>query len=419
MFMTTARTAPSTDPGVRRWTLGVFAIFFVCGITVASWMARLPRVRDLLGATTLQMGLLIGGLSIGSIAGLLLSSHVIAALGARRTMGTGGTVMLLGMLVAGLGTIVPAYWLILLGLIVFGVGMSSSDVAMNLSGAANERRAGRTIMPLFHAFFSFGTMAGAGIGALMERIHLPVAWHLGLIVLVGFGALVWALPRIQDERGTLEATEDAEPEQGWRERLSVWKQPTTLLIGLIVLGMAFAEGSAGDWLALAMVDERGTTNATGAVVFGIFVTAMTVGRIAGVKVLDRFGRVPVLRVSALMGVIGLSMVIFIDSVPVAIVGTVLWGLGASLGFPVGMSAAADDPRQAAARVSAVATIGYLAFLVGPPGIGLLGEHVGLLGALVVVLVLIAVAAVVAPAARERQPLGSADRDTPGAPAKLP
>jgi len=84
---------------------------------------------------------------------------------------------------------------------------------------------------------------------------------------------------------------------------------------------------------------------------------------------------------------------------VAMVGAVLWGLGASLGFPVGMSAAADDPAHAAARVSVVASIGYTAFLGGPPLIGFLADHVGVRDALWVVLAVLAVAVVVASAAR--------------------
>ncbi len=94
------------------------------------------------------------------------------------------------------------------------------------------------------------------------------------------------------------------------------------------------------------------------------------------------------------------MLIFVDVIPIAIVGVVLWGLGASLGFPMGMSAAADDPRSAALKVSAVATIGYVAFLAGPPLIGFLGEHIGLLGALLVVFVFIIAAGLASGAARE-------------------
>jgi cyanate permease len=124
--------------------------------------------------------------------------------------------------------------------------------------------------------------------------------------------------------------------------------------------------------------------------------------LGGVIILDRFGRVPVLRGSAVLAIIGLIMVIFGPTLWVAIIGIVFWGLGSALGFPVGMSAAADDPATAAARVSAVATIGYLAFLIGPPLLGALGEAVGLLNALLVVLVLVVIAGVSSGAAREPQ-----------------
>lgn len=129
---------------------------------------------------------------------------------------------------------------------------------------------------------------------------------------------------------------------------------------------------------------------------------MTAGRLGGVLLIDRFGRVPVLRVSFLLAAAGLFVIIFVPDPGVATIGAIAWGLGAALGFPIGMSAAADDPKTAAARVSAVATIGYLAFLAGPPAIGFLGEHVGLLNALVLVLVLCVVGALVANAARETE-----------------
>jgi MFS family permease len=192
-----------------------------------------------------------------------------------------------------------------------------------------------------------------------------------------------------------------------RTSLAVWRDPSILLIGVIVLGMTFAEGSASDWLALAVVDGHGQSDATGALVFGVFVTAMTVGRVAGGPVLDRLGRVPVLRACSALGVAGLLLVILAPSTPLLIVGTVLWGLGASLGFPVGMSAAADDTANAAARVSAVAMIGYFAFLVGPPVLGLLGERWGILNALYVIVVLMVLAGLAAPAARERTRAGRA------------
>jgi fucose permease len=385
----------------RSWTAAVFVIFAICGIALAGWMARLPAVRDALHASTLQMGLLMVGISTGSIIGLLSSSHLIAKYGARTVITVAGSVNLLGLAGAGVGVAAHSYPLILLSLFVFGLGTSNTDVAMNLSGAANEKVMGRTLMPLFHALFSLGTVAGAALGAVCAKVGVPVVWQTSVTAVVLAVALLVAVSRLQHESLGIGTDSEGQDHPGWRERLGVWRQPTTLLIGLIVLGMTFAEGSAGDWLALGMVDERHASAATGAVLYGVFVTAMTVGRVLGVVVLDRYGRVPVLRATAACAVAGLGLVIFVPAPWASLVGAALWGLGASLGFPVGMSAAADDPRNAAARVSAVATIGYLAFLVGPPLLGFIGEHAGILHSLTLVLVLIALAVFAAPAARER------------------
>jgi cyanate permease len=114
--------------------------------------------------------------------------------------------------------------------------------------------------------------------------------------------------------------------------------------------------------------------------------------------------------------VGIAVMILVPHPVAAGIGIFAWGLGAALGFPVGMSAAADDPARAAARVAAVATVGYFAFLVGPPLLGFLGEQFGLLSAFWVVLVLIAVAYVATPAARET---GSAARRPSAAPSPTP
>ncbi len=412
---TAAGAAISNTDGLSRhqvvaWRNATFVIFGLCGIGMASWVARVPAVRDGLHASTLEMGRLIFGLAAGSIIGLLASSHIIARFGAARTIAWCLTVGPIGLTVAGIGaTVGPSFAVTFGGLALFGAAFGMCDVAMNVSGAANERVLRRAIMPLFHAAFSFGTMIGAGLGALAESIGLPIAIHTGIISIVMVAGTLIATRFLQSEHLVAEETEPApgdDREVTWRDRLSIWRDSRTLLIGLIVLGMAFAEGSANDWLALAMVDGHGVSNASGAVVLGVFVTAMTVGRIAGVPMLDRFGRVPVLRTSSVLAALGLLIVIFVPSAVVAVFGVVLWGLGSALGFPVGMSAAADDPRTAAARVSAVATIGYCAFLVGPPLIGFLGEHFGLLHALLIVLVLVAIAALVSHAAREPHPAGA-------------
>lgn len=124
---------------------------------------------------------------------------------------------------------------------------------------------------------------------------------------------------------------------------------------------------------------------------------MTIGRFTGGWFIDRYSRVAVVRACAIMGVLGIGMIVFVDNDLLAGVSVMLWGLGTSLGFPLTISAAGDTGPDAATRVSVVATSGYIAFLVGPPLLGFLGEHYGLRYAMLVVLSLMIIAALVAKA----------------------
>ena len=381
---------------VTAWRNAVFATFFAMGLGYASWMARLPHVRDQLGVTTGEMGLILLGISIGSVTGLLLASHIIHALGTRVVVAFGMMVVSAGLSLAGWAADGGLAWLVITGFLLGGSVTGITDVAMNISGAANERAVGKPIMPVFHAFFSLGTVAGAGLGGLCELLGIGLGWQatgVGLAT-VGLGLVVYrALPADV-------AAEDEEPVT-LRERLAVWKDPRTILLGLLVLGMSLTEGSANDWLALTMVDGHGFTNEGGAFMLALFLTAMTGGRLLGVGLLSRYGRVPVLRLTAAIAAVGLLLVIFTEHPALVIGGVVLWGFGASLGFPVGMSAASDEPRLAAARVGTVSAIGYIAFLAGPPLLGLLGDAIGLRLALLAVLAFVLLSLATSHVARER------------------
>ncbi|WP_369831148.1 MFS transporter [Cryobacterium sp. M15] len=391
----------SARPALLGWRNAVFAAFFVSGLGLASWMSRVPAVRDGLRLDTAQVGLLIFGLSAGSVVGLLIAAGLLNRLGARRAMLLSVSLSASGLVLMGAGvSVVPSAPFVFAALAVFGIGMGSVDVMMNVEGAAAERAIGRTLMPLMHACFSLGTVVGALGGAAASAWQVSVFWHLMIVAVLVLSTIVVAVRFLPAPVNTTEA--DA-PTPAWRNRLrdslAVWRDRKLLLIGVIVLGMTFAEGSANDWLALASVDGHGLSNTDGAIVFGVFVAAMTVGRVIGGPVLDRFGRVLVLRACAGIGIAGLALFILAPNTPLVIAGTILWGIGASLGFPVGMSAAADDTKNAAARVSAVAIIGYFAFLVGPPVLGLLGEAWGILNALYLILALMVLAGLAAPAAR--------------------
>ena len=383
------------------WRNAVFVSFALNGFGISAWVARIPSVRDHLGITVAQVGILILGVSVGSVIGLVLASHIVHWLGGRQSIRLSLIVAGAALAAVGFGTtVLSSFGVVLAALLLYGFCSAICDVAMNVEGAAVERASGRTIMPLFHASWSLGTVVGAALGSAAAFAGVDPVWHLSAIGLLLIIAIPIVARHIPDDEHLDEHGTPAAPAT-FSERMSIWLEPRTLLIGLIVLGMAFTEGSANDWLALGMVDDRGVDNGQGALLFGVFTVSMTLGRIGGGPLIDRVGRVVALRASGVAAAIGLAIVILVPSVPIAVVGIVLWGIGASLGFPMGMSAAGDDPTRAAPRVSAVATIGYVAFLVGPPVIGFVGDRIGILNALWIVLVLIVLAVLAAPAARER------------------
>ncbi|HYI53597.1 MAG TPA: MFS transporter [Microlunatus sp.] len=380
----------------RVWRNAMFVIFAACGFALAAWVSRTPAVRDGLGASTGHMGWLIFAIAGGAIFGLVSAGALIGRFGARPVIRIALITAALGLLVVAIGAGLTSSGTVFAGLLVFGLGFGTCDVSMNVAGAANERVLGRTVMPIFHAMYSIGTLTGAALGVLATLLGISVGVHLAVAAVILLIAVIPAVRLVPEGVGRAGG---AQPKLTAAERLAVWKDPRTLLIGLMVLGMGFAEGAAEDWLPLATVDGYGVSETVGAALFGIFVVTMTVGRLFGVLLIDRFGRVATLRASALVAALGLTITIFGPSAVTAALGIALWGLGTSLGLPVGMSAAADDPRTASARVSAAATVGYAAFLFGPPVLAMLGEHVGLLHSFVAVLALVVVAGLIAPAAR--------------------
>ena len=382
---------------LRLWAL--FMFFFIPGLLMASWATRTPAIRDLLTLSTAEMGIVLFGLSIGSMSGILCSAWLVKRFGTRKVIRTTMLCAVAGMLVLSLALWLASAPLFAFGLAIFGGSFGSAEVAINVEGAAVEREMNKTVLPMMHGFYSFGTLVGAGIGMAVTGFGLHAAPHILLAALVAIAPIVIAIRAIPDGTGK-NAAESAHSDA---KGLPVWRDVQLLLIGVIVLAMAFAEGSANDWLPLLMVDGHGFSPTSGSLIYAGFTLGMTLGRFTGGWFIDRYSRVTVVRASAIMGALGIGLIIFVDSPWVAGVSVLLWGLGASLGFPLTISAASDTGPDAPKRVSVVAITGYLAFLVGPPLLGFLGEHFGLRSAMMAVLGLVMIAALVARAVAKPQP----------------
>ncbi|MDQ0693374.1 MFS transporter [Arthrobacter sp. W4I7] len=388
-------TGTAQQAGLKAAAAATFVVFGINGLVFASWAARIPAVTQTLQITSGQMGTLLLCTAVGSLLALPTAGWVVGRLGTANTVRLGGLLasaagvgIALSLAAASIpGTAVSLFF--------FGIAIGLWDVSQNIEGADVEHKLRRTIMPQFHAAFSGGAFLGALIGAGLSNLGVDLPLHLlvivGIVLVVTMAAPRYFLPHVAIPA----PAEGAKAAKG----PSAWRDSRTVLIGVVVLGATLTEGAGNDWIAKASVDGLGTTESTGALMFALFVLAMTAMRFLGGRVIDKYGRVAVLRASMAAAAAGLCLFVLAGNAWLAAGGAALWGVGAALAFPMGMSAAADDPQRAAARVSVVSTLGYISFLAGPPLLGYLGDLTGIHHALLAILAPILVALLLAGAAR--------------------
>jgi fucose permease len=367
--------------------------FGVIGLAYASWAARIPQVKAQLGLSASHLGLVLLAMAAGSMVTLPLAGRIVSRWSSRWTVRGGGLVEAVGIWIVAFGAR-GSVAAVFVGLFVAGLATGLIEVGMNVQGGSVERRIARPIMPRFHASFSIGTVIGAFLGAAMIVTGISVTADL-----VAIGCLVPLVTWVQS-RDYIHDTHDVDPADTETEvrHSHAWFERRTLLVGLVVFAFALAEGTGNDWIGVSMIQGHHTAAALGTIIYGVFLAASTIVRWNGPHILDRWGRVTSLRWLGVIAVLGLLIFTLTPSVPLAFVGAAVWGMGISLGFPVGMSAGSDHPAFAAARVGVIASIGYAAFLGGPPLIGLLAAWLGLPHALWVDIIPLLPAIVIAGAA---------------------
>ena len=397
-----SRLVPGIVPSVpdplvaraRRLLLGLFALN---GLTFSSWLARLPTVRDELGLSTGQLGTVLLASSAGSLAMVMIAGALVTRFGGGRVLLVSTVGFTLAYVFMGIGPTVGSVVMLVIGVMLNGMSFALCNVPMNVETAAVERRMGRTMLPHFHAAFSIGAVVGSGLGGLASHAGVPLTVQFGVTAVV---ALAWRLGSIShvilDTVAARRRTDAAASglaasglgvpgtavrRQGLASALEAWREPRTLLIGTVIMAAALSEGSANNWLSLAVVDGFGRAEAVGAVVLAVFIGSMTLVRLLGTRLIDRCGRVAVLRVSGLVAMAGLLLFGVAPNLLVAGVGVMAWGFGAALAFPIGIAAASDDPMRAAARVSVISAFSSVASLAAPPLLGIVAESIGIRHAL--------------------------------------
>ena len=406
-------SSSSARPELARWRWVVTGAFGLGGVTISTWGPRLPAVKADLGVGTATLGLLLAGGTVGAILGLLASTPVLHRLRSRRAVGGAILLIAAALSVMGLALIVNSVPLIAIAFVITGTGIGTLDVLINVEGAAVERAAGRTLMPSMHAAWSIGAAVGSGIGAGCAALGIsPAAQFIGEAVLIAAAAFVVApgiprgehAPAVPAQAGQARATQVPDRGAALRHWLRGWLNWRLLLIGVVLLGVELGEGSANSWLTLAVRNNHGQTAAVAALFFTAFATCEGLTRIFAGPLVDRLGRVRSIQLTTVLGVIGIVMFILAGNRWIVLVGVVFWAVGVSMGFPLGMSAAAESGPDPVAQLSVVASIGYFANLAGPPVIGALAQSAGLLNSLWLIAALFVAAFAAAGSLRPRVPV---------------
>lgn len=387
---------------IDRWRWSITASFGIGGITIAAWGPRLPAIKSQLALSTATIGLLLAGVTVGGIVGLLLSNPILHRLGSRRAVATATVVIAAAMGVLGAAMVLGSIALLSVGFLVVGLAIGTLDVLINVEGAAIEKRAGRTLMPRMHGAWSIGAAAGSGIGAACAALGVtPAEQFFGEAGAIALAAMLISGGMPRAVASTIDEVATSARAARLRQWLRGWLDWRLLLIGVVMLGVELGEGSANSWLTLAVREDHGQSAAVAALFFTAFACGEALSRIFGGPVVDRLGRVGAIRMTTTLGVLGMVLFIQSHSRWLVLIGTLLWSIGVSMGFPLGMSAAAESGPDPAARVSVVGSIGYFAGLAGPPVIGALAERAGLLSALWLVAALFMAAFAVAGSLRGR------------------
>ena len=348
----------------------VTALFLTNGAMFSTVLPRLPEIKDSLVLSDGQLGLALLGVGVGGLLGSTASRWLLPGLGSRR-LAVGSTLALTALVpLVGLA---PAAAVLFVVLLAVGVADSLTDVAMNVSGIAVQRRMRRPVLSSMHAVWSMGAVAGGLVGTVAAGLDIPIVLHAA-VVAGALAALALAVaPSVPDDSGvgTGEPTGTA--------RLS---RPLLLLCALAVMA-ALVEDAPASWSAVYLVDHTDAPAGAAGLAFTAFMAAMVVGRLAGDRLIATFGLVGVVRAGGLAAAVALTVALLVGGTAAGVVAFGVMGLGAASLFPAMFTAAGALPGQGVAAMNAASRIGFLA---SPPAVGLVADAVGLplaLGLLVV------------------------------------
>ncbi|MEN4634826.1 MFS transporter [Pantoea agglomerans] len=376
----TALDAAQQNKHQSRLNWGTRTIFLINGLGMSAWAPLVPFARDRLQLSGASLGALLLCLGIGSLTAMPVTGTLVARFGCRRVMCF--STLLVLMMMPLLAT-ADSHLVVAAALMLFGAGLGMLDVAMNYQAVQVEQAADKPMMSGFHGFFSLGGILGAGtVSLLLSQSFTPLAATL-VVMAVMLLLLLWRLPVLMNERLH-------QPDQPWLVIPRGW----VAFLGLLCFILFLAEGAVLDWGALLLLQNPEMSPAWAGLGYAVFSVAMTLGRFSGDKIIQRFGRYPVMLTGALTAAAGMSLAVWLPWPEIALLAFLLVGFGLSNTVPMLFNAAGNQQDMPAnLAISAMTTLGYAGILSGPALIGFISQWISLSGAfLAIALLLLAVAA---------------------------
>jgi MFS family permease len=369
-----------TAQELRRARVAVFAYFFVLGVASATWAARLPAIKADLHLSDARLGLVLFAVPAGAVLTLPVSGRIADRFGAVRVTRIAGVVTPAALILIGLGPQTGSLTVLVAALACYGATAGLLDVAMNACGATLELAYGRPILSSLHAGYSIAGLAGAGIGALSAALGIgPLPTFAATAVALIVGGL-FAGPRMVIPP----APPQARPPEDAPRRLPSQIVVVIWVLGLLALCGQLGEGAAGDWSAVYLHVDLGTSAAVAAAGLAAFSVTMAAGRMVGDRLAARFGSVRLVRGSGLVAGLGLAAGLLIGTPAAAVAGFALLGAGLAGIFPQIVSSAVRlDPSRAGRNIGRIAAVAYSGLLVGPVAVGAAASGVGLRDALLI------------------------------------
>ena len=354
-------------PAVERARHATHVAFFIFGFVVSMIGVHVPSIRTQYRLDDGTLALALLGMALGALICLAIAGRLIAAFGVRRVAAVSALAMCLTL---ALVLQTSRFALLLATMVVLGAAIGLFDVAVNTEGSFIESALGRKVMSVMHGMWSLGGMCGALLGAWMiERGWEPLT-QMRLVSSIGLAvALAATLGMLAEHVHADGADDPSKSGAGWRQ-MPARTRRTLLALGLLAVLGLLAEGALYDWSVLFLQRERGAEPSLAALGFASFSGAMAAGRFGGDALRARISAARLLAASAALSSLAMAVVLAWPSVPVALVGFTVVGLGLANVIPIlFVTAARVDGASPAAGIALVSSFGWIGEVIGPPLVG--------------------------------------------------